>query len=163
MGKDKQKKPSLLPALALLAPHKLVLVAHAFPLVRLWRPQLPDVGSKLPDLGLVSARDEDRRRLLDLNLERLGDLHLDGVRETQVERQLASRNRRAVSHADHSQSFGEARRGSDHHVGGQSTDEAVCGVGGAGLDLLVDAEGAVLELLLLVVKRVVVDEVEVER
>jgi len=33
-----------------------------------------------------------------------------------------------------------------HHVGGQGADEAVRRVGGPGLDLLVDAQGAVVEL-----------------
>lgn len=149
INERKEKKSLLsllLAALALLATDILVLVPHPFPLVRLRGPQLADVGSKLAHDGLVRSRHVDRRRLVDLHLEPLGHLHVDRVRVAQVERQLVARDGRAVPDADHVERLGEARRGPDDHIGGQGADEAVCGVGGAGLNLFVDAEGAVVEL-----------------
>src|SRR5262249_60272651 len=67
--------------LAFLAPHLFVLVADALALVRLRRPDVPDLGRELPHLLLVRALDDDRRRVAQLDRDAVRRLQRDGVGE----------------------------------------------------------------------------------
>src|SRR5262245_15191057 len=85
--------------LADLAAHVLALVADALALVRLGRTHGADLGSRLADLLLVDALDDDLGRHRNLEGDAVARLHHHRVRIADCELEVGSAERRAVADA----------------------------------------------------------------
>ena len=71
--------------LLLLQLDGLVVDKDTLTLVGFWYTPLPDLGGEGLDLLFVDALKQDSRRLRCAGLDALGDAHLDGVGETELE------------------------------------------------------------------------------
>src|SRR5690606_17024787 len=92
------------------------VVLDALALVGLRRLQLADARRELADLLLVTAPDDHGRRVRQLDVEALGHVDHDLVREAEAERQLATRSLRLVADADDLELPLVALRHTDDHV-----------------------------------------------
>ena len=75
---------------AFLADDILANIADALALVRLGRADTADLGSELADLLLVDTGDAEMQSILQLDLDGIGVLKLNGMREAQGQGQLAA-------------------------------------------------------------------------
>src|SRR6266511_1247876 len=96
--------------LALFAEDELARIAHALALVRLGRPELPDLGRDLANLLLVDAGYYDLRGLRAHDLNPLRNGIGDVVAIAKLELKIGALHRRPVAHAGDLELLGEALR-----------------------------------------------------
>src|SRR5581483_2925282 len=108
-----------------LLPHELVLVPDALALVGLGLADLPDVRRDLSDGFLVVAPHHDLRGGGDLELDALGSLDDDRVREPHGKLEVLPLHRGTVADTDDLQSLLVAPGHALHHVGDEGSGEAV--------------------------------------
>src|SRR2546421_151450 len=116
---------SLLTGLSSLTANDLALVLHALALVRLRRPDLPDVRGDLAHLLFVDALDAEQGGPLDTELDAGRRGHQDRVREPERELQVAALGGDPVAGTVDLQDLPVALGHPDDHVGDQGTGEPV--------------------------------------
>src|SRR5579864_2339134 len=124
----RRARPSLtvrLGTLSYLPAHVLALVADALALVRLGGADLANLCSRLADLLLVGALDDDLRRHGDLERDAGARLDRDRVRVPHLELEVGALERGAVADALDLQALLEALRHALDHVGDERAREPV--------------------------------------
>src|SRR5262249_11039490 len=116
---------SLLTGLSSLAANDLALVLHALALVRLRRPDLPDVRGDLAHLLLVDTLDAEQRGPFDTEPDPGRGRHDYRVREPEGELQIAALGGDPVAGTVDLQGLPVSLGHSDDHVRHQGTGEPV--------------------------------------
>src|ERR1700745_760850 len=113
--RDRRTKPSfeaaivvVLLLLAFLAEDELARIAHALALVRLRRPEFPDLGRDLADLLLIDARHQDLGGLRTLHLDSLRNGIGDVVAIAKLELEVGALHRGSIADARDLESLGAA-------------------------------------------------------
>src|SRR5215470_241267 len=140
------RAPISLLLLAFLAQDELASIADALALVRLGRPELPDLGRDLTDLLLVDSGDHDLGRLGTYHLDTLGNGkgHVMAVAELELEARPL--HRRAVTHAGDFELLGEALGDAGHQVRDQRPRHTPHGAGILRVLAQRDVDATILEL-----------------
>src|SRR5690606_2226102 len=132
--------------LAFLAENELARIFDAFALIRLRRPEPPDLRGHLPHLLLVDAGDDDFRRLRagDLNALRNGIGDVVAIAELKLE--ILPLHRRAIADAGNLELLGETLGDAGDQIGHHGPRHAPHGARFLGILAHGDLDAAIFKL-----------------